>query len=125
MILTGAFNAVTRYAGRAIGHNLSSNAYLELQWYLFSILFLLGAAYTLKHDAHVRVDILYERRGPRGRAWTNLLGTFFFLIPFCLLVLWASCKLVYNSWSILEQSPDPGGLPRYLIKVSSRSASPF
>jgi TRAP-type mannitol/chloroaromatic compound transport system permease small subunit len=87
MVLVGAFNAVARYLGRGTGVNLSSNAYIELQWYLFSIVFLLGVSYALKHDAHVRVDVLYGRLGPRGRAWIDLLGTVLFLIPFSVFML--------------------------------------
>lgn len=117
MVGIGAFNAVVRYLGRFTGLNLSSNIYIELQWYLFSMVFLLGAAYALKHQAHVRVDVLYGRCTPRGRAWINLVGTLLFLIPFCILMIWTSWEYVYNSWSIFESSPDPGGLPRYPIKT--------
>lgn len=118
MVLIGAYNALVRYLGRFTGVGLSSNTYIELQWYMFSLVFLLGAAYTLRHDAHVRVDVLYARLSERGRAWINLLGTVLFLIPFCLLVLWTSWPSVYNSWAVLEVSPDPGGLPRYPIKTA-------
>lgn len=117
MVLIGAYNALVRYLGRFTGLNLSSNTYIELQWYMFSIVFLLGAAYTLRHDAHVRVDVLYGRLSARGRAWINVLGTVLFLIPFCLFVLWTSWPTVRNAWAVLEQSPDPGGLPRYPIKT--------
>jgi TRAP-type mannitol/chloroaromatic compound transport system permease small subunit len=117
MVLIGAYNAVIRYLGRYIGANLSSNAYIELQWYLFSLVFLLGAAYTLRHNAHVRVDVVYGRFSPRVRAWINLLGTLLFLIPHTLLVVWVSWPSVRNSWAVLEVSPDPGGLPRYPIKT--------
>ena len=116
MVLLGAFNAVARYAGRWAGFNLSSNAYLELQWYLFSLVFLLGAAHTLRRDAHVRVDVLYGRLAPRKQAWIDIVGTLVFLIPFCLFVLWLSWPMVRNSWQVLEVSSDPGGLPRYPIK---------
>jgi TRAP-type mannitol/chloroaromatic compound transport system permease small subunit len=117
MVLIGSYNAVVRYLGRYIGSDLSSNAYIELQWYLFSLVFLLGAAYTLKEDAHVRVDVLYSRLSERGKAWINLLGTLLFLIPFCALMIWVSWSSVASSWSVLEMSPDPGGLPRYPIKT--------
>ena len=116
MVALGAFNAVSRYLGRFIGVDLSSNVYIELQWYLFSLMFLLGAGYTLRHNAHVRVDVLYARVGPRVRAWINLLGTVLFLIPFSALMLWLTVPTVRNSWQVLEMSPDPGGLPRYPIK---------
>jgi TRAP-type mannitol/chloroaromatic compound transport system permease small subunit len=117
MILIGALNAVARYLGRFTGVHLSSNAYIELQWYLFSIVFLLGAAYGVRHDAHVRVDILYGRLGPRGRAWIDLLGTVLFLIPFSVFMILVSYPAVAASWRIREVSPDPGGLPRYPIKA--------
>jgi len=117
MTLIGAFNAVARYVSRDLGVSLSSNALIELQWYLFSALFLLGGAYALRHGAHVRVDVLYSRLSPRGRAWINLVGAVIFLVPFCLLMIWVSWPAVVNSWSIWEQSPDPGGLPRYPIKT--------
>jgi len=117
MILVGAFNAVARYTDRFTGLGLSSNGYLELQWYLFSMLFLLGAGWTLKHNAHVRVDLIYGRLGPRGKAWIDVSGTVLFLFPFCILMLWVSWPAVMNSWAVLETSPDPGGLPRYPIKT--------
>jgi TRAP-type mannitol/chloroaromatic compound transport system permease small subunit len=117
MVAIGAYNAVARYLNRFTDANLASNAYLEAQWYLFSLVFLLGAAYALKEDAHVRVDVLYGRLGPRGRAWIDLLGTVLFLIPFCVLMLWVSWPSVAASWRVREVSPDPGGLPRYPIKA--------
>jgi len=117
MVLIGAFNAVVRYLDRWTGWRLSSNAYLELQWYLFSVVFLLGAAWTLRTGAHVRVDVLYGRLGKRGKAWIDLGGTLLFLIPFCVFALWVSWPSVYNSWAVREVSPDPGGLARYPIKA--------
>ncbi len=117
MVLIGAYNAVVRYLGRFLGWSLASNAYIELQWYLFSLVFLLGAAYTLRRGAHVRVDVFYGRLGRRGKAWVNLVGTIVFLVPFCLFVLWVSWPSVASSWAIREVSPDPGGLPRYPIKT--------
>ncbi len=117
MVVIGAYNAIVRYLDKYTGMTLSSNTYLEMQWYLFAILFLVGAAYTLKHDAHVRVDILYTRLGEKGKAWINLLGTVLFLFPFCILMLWVSWPAVANSWAVMEMSPDPGGLPRYPIKT--------
>ncbi len=117
MVLIGAYNALARYIDRFTGWGLSSNTYIELQWYLFSILFLLGAAYTLKHDSHVRVDVFYGRLSARGKAWINLTGTLLFLFPFCILMLVMSWSSVANSWAVWEMSPDPGGLPRYPIKT--------
>jgi TRAP-type mannitol/chloroaromatic compound transport system permease small subunit len=117
MVLLGAFNAVARYLGRFVGRNLSSNAYLEAQWYLFSLIFLLGAAYALQRDAHVRVDVLFARCSARVRSWINILGTMLLLVPFCIFVIWSSLPAVRNSWRIREVSPDPGGLPRYPLKA--------
>ena len=116
MILIGAFNAVARYSSRIVDVNLSSNAFIEIQWYMFSAIFLLGAAYTFKRQGHVRVDVLYGRLSPRGKAWLNLIGNLVFLIPFCLLMIFVSWNWLLNSWSVWEDSPDPGGLPRYPIK---------
>jgi TRAP-type mannitol/chloroaromatic compound transport system permease small subunit len=116
MVLLGAYNAVVRYLGRFASWNLSSNAYIEAQWYMFSALFLLGGSYTLKQDKHVRVDVLYGRLSPRGKARMDLAGALVFLIPFCVFCLWVSWPSVRNSWAVLEISPDPGGLVRYPIK---------
>ncbi len=116
MVGLGAFNAVARYSGRFIEVQLSSNAFIEGQWYLFSLLFLLGAGYTLQRDQHVRVDVLYGRLGPRAQAWIDLVGALLFLLPFCAFALWSSFPSVQNSWSVWEQSPDPGGLPRWPLK---------
>jgi len=117
MVGLGAWNAVARYLGRFVGVDLSSNSFIEGQWYLFSLLFLLGAAATLKDDAHVRVDVLYGRLGPRGKAWVDLVGTLVFLLPFCVFGVWESWDWVASSWHGLEGSPDPGGLPRYPLKT--------
>ena len=116
MVLVGVYNAVTRKLSQTIGVDLSSNAYIEGQWYMFSLVFLWGAAYTLKHGGHVRVDVIYSRISRRTQAWIDMLGTVLFLVPFCLVVLWISVPYASESWRVFEQSPDPGGLPRYLIK---------
>ncbi len=117
MVLIGAYNAIARYLGRFIGVNLSSNLYLELQWYLFSLIFLLGAGFALKEDAHVRVDVLYGRLRTRAKSWINVVGSVLMLIPFCVFVLWVSWPSIRNSWAVREASPDPGGLPRYPLKA--------
>jgi TRAP-type mannitol/chloroaromatic compound transport system permease small subunit len=89
----------------------------ELEWHLFAFIFLIGAGYTLLHDGHVRVDIFYQRWSVKTRAWVNLLGVIFFLIPGCYLVITTSWKFVDNSFSMLEGSPDPGGIPyRFIVK---------
>ncbi len=117
MVAISAFNAIARWLGRWIGINLSSNLYLELQWYLFSLIFLLGAAYALKENAHVRVDVIYGRLRARSRAVINVIGSVVMLMPFCLFVLWVSWPSIRNSWVVREGSPDPSGLPRYPIKA--------
>ena len=89
----------------------------ELEWHLFAFIFLIGAGYTLLHDGHVRVDIIYQRLGLKGRAWINLLGVIFFLIPGCLMVMSTSWKFAVNSFMMMEGSPDPGGIPfRFIVK---------
>ncbi len=90
----------------------------EMEWHLFAFIFLMGAGYTLLKDGHVRVDIIYQKLGPKGQAWVNLIGVLFFLLPGCIMIWVTSLKFVYNSWAIMEGSPDPGGIPyRYLLKA--------
>ncbi len=116
MVLLVSYDVAMRYLFRA-----GSVALQELEWHLFALLFLLGAAYTLRHDEHVRIDLLYQARWmtPRRRAWIDLLGTALFLIPFCLLVIWTSWPFVLDSYRLGEGSPDPGGLPaRWLLKAA-------
>ncbi len=117
MVLIGAYNAVARYLERDLGLQLSSNAYVELQWYLFSLVFLLGAPYTLRCDRHVRVDVLYGGHTPIAKAWIDLIGGILLLLPFCGFAIWASTDFVMDSWSQREVSSDPGGLARYPLKT--------
>lgn len=92
---------------------------IELEWHLFALIFLLGAAYAFQKDEHVRVDVFYAKFSKRTKAWINLLGTILFLIPWCLVLIYTSTNYAINSFSFLEGSPNPGGLPaRYLIKLS-------
>ena len=89
----------------------------ELEWHLFGFIFLIGAGYTLLHDGHVRVDIIYQRVGFKTRAWINLAGVILFLIPGCIMVITTSWIFTQNSFAILEGSPDPGGIPfRFILK---------
>jgi TRAP-type mannitol/chloroaromatic compound transport system permease small subunit len=89
----------------------------ELEWHVFAFIFLIGAGYTLLHDGHVRVDIIYQRLDQKGRAWVNLIGTIFFLLPGCLMIIDTSWQFVANSFNVMEGSPDPGGIPlRFVIK---------
>ena len=117
MVLVGAYNAIARSLEKELDLSLSSNAYIEAQWYLFSLVFLLGAPYALRSNAHVRVDVLYGEHPARGKAWTDLIGGVLFLIPFCLFAIWISWDFVVNSVADRELSPDPGGLPRWPLKL--------
>ena len=85
--------------------------------YMHALVFMLGAAYTLKHDGHVRVDILYRGFSPRTQAWVDLLGTLFLLVPVSAFLIWVSWDYVTASWSLREASPQAGGLPGvFLLK---------
>jgi len=110
--LVSAGNAAIRYAFHA-----SSNAWLEIQWYLFAAMFLLAAGYALKHDAHVRVDIFYARLSQKGRAAVDIAGGLLFLLPTAVLIGWLSWSMFMNSFAIGEMSPDPGGLLRWPVKL--------
>ncbi|HEX9654139.1 MAG TPA: TRAP transporter small permease subunit [bacterium] len=113
LVLVVGYDVFTRYLLKR-----SSIAVQELEWHLFAVIFLLGAAYTLKHDRHVRVDVLYQKFSPQTRGWINFVCSLFFLIPFALLVIWASYEFVASSFRIGETSPDPGGLPaRFVLKA--------
>jgi TRAP-type mannitol/chloroaromatic compound transport system permease small subunit len=124
-IAVGFYNVMARYIGRFIGMKLSSNALIELQWYLFSVLFSLGFAYILKHGANVRVDFLYANWSEKRRSLVDFLGSVLFLIPFCLLGIWVALNPVFLSWGRLpdgtwgtwEISSDADGLPRAPIKT--------
>lgn len=112
VLVTGAV-VLLRYA-----FDLGWIAVQESITYLHALVFMLGAAYTLRHDGHVRVDIFYRRLAPRGQAWVDLLGALLLLLPVCIFVLWISWDYVAASWSLLEGSRDAGGLPLvYLLKA--------
>jgi TRAP-type mannitol/chloroaromatic compound transport system permease small subunit len=117
MVVVAASNAVLRHLGKFVGTNLTSNASIETQWYLFSVVFLLGAATTLQQDGHVRVDVLYGNLGIKARAAIDLVGTLTLLLPFCAFALWVTNPSVRASIAVWEVSPDPGGLPRWPIKA--------
>lgn len=114
LVVLVCFDVITRYL-----FNETDAWVMELEWHLFALIFLLGAGYTLKHDRHVRVDLFYARFSPKNKALVDLVGGLFFLIPWCLLILFFSFQYAMVSFKIGETSPDPGGLPaRYLIKFS-------
>ena len=107
-----AYDVVARYLFHA-----GSVALQEAEWHIFAVMFLLAAAYTYKHDAHVRVDVVYGKLGLRGKAAVNLFGALLLLIPFSLMIIHASAGFVEMSWNLGEGSGDPGGLPaRYILK---------
>ena len=125
MVLVGAFNVITRYAfgvianlfGNDVAQALSGNAYLSLQTFAFDLVFMLGAAYVLSRDGHVRVDIPYSRFTARTRAMIDIVGAAVFLIPFALMGYAFSRTYVASSWSRFEASADPGGIPVFLFKT--------
>lgn len=98
-----------------------SVALQELEWHLFAIIIMLGASFTLKHDGHVRVDLLYasSRLSDQQRAYIDIFGSVFFLLPFAGLIVWTSIPFAYDAFVYSEISPDPGGLHyRWLLKAS-------
>ncbi|WP_298610482.1 TRAP transporter small permease subunit [uncultured Thiothrix sp.] len=110
--LVSATNALLRY-----GFDLSDNWPLELQWYLFGGAVMLGAAYTLRENGHVRVDLLYGNVSDRTRLYIDIFGFIFFLLPACILFAWLSWTTLFlPSWHVMEQSSNSGGLPRYPVK---------
>ncbi|MDT9654843.1 TRAP transporter small permease subunit [Vibrio vulnificus] len=107
------YDVVMRYV-----FNDVSIAFQEMEWHLFSAVFLLGIPFALKSGGHVRVDLFYERLSHRAQAIIDLLGTIFFLFPFCLLVAWFGIDFAKESYALGETSGDPGGLPyRWVIKA--------
>jgi len=104
-VLISAGNAVVRKA-----FNMSSNSLLEIQWSLFAAVFLLGAAYTLLKNEHVRIDLLSSRGGPRMQAWVDILGALLFLLPLCGVMLYYAWPFFWDSYQSQEWSSSPGGL---------------
>jgi TRAP-type mannitol/chloroaromatic compound transport system permease small subunit len=104
-VLISAANAVVRKA-----FNFSSNSFLEIQWYLFSLIFLFCAGYTLKNNEHVRIDIITSRLSARVRASIDIFGTLFFLLPMAFLVMWLSWPVFVDAWTRHEVSTNAGGL---------------
>jgi TRAP-type mannitol/chloroaromatic compound transport system permease small subunit len=111
-VLVSSGNAVVRYV-----FDYSSNAWLELQWYLYTSFFLLGAGYTLLRNEHVRIDIFYGRLSPRTRAWIDLLGGLFFLLPIAILVMTLAWPVFTESFALHETSPSANGLLRWPVKL--------
>lgn len=119
MVLLQVAVVVLRY-----GFSLGSIAVQESITYMHALVFMLGAAYTLKREGHVRVDIFYRRMGGRGRAWVDLLGTLLLLLPTCVFVVLVSWTFVANGWRLMEGSPETGGLPLVFLLKSVIVAMP-
>ena len=111
-VLISAANAIVRKA-----FNMSSNAFLEIQWYLFSAVFLLCAAWTLQRNEHVRIDVIAGRLSRRAQLWIDILGTLFFLFPMAGLILWLSIPWFLQSFNNGEHSPSAGGLILWPAKL--------
>lgn len=113
LVLVIIYDVFTRYF-----LNSSKIWVQELEWHIFALIILFGAAYTLRQNGHVRVDVIYGKISPKKRALIDLLGVIILLIPFSLLIIWTSKEFVLSSWQVKEGSPDPGGLPaRYFLKA--------
>ena len=112
MVLVSAGNATSRYA-----LDMASNAWLELQWYLFAFVFLLCAGYTLLHNEHIRIDIISSRLSRRAQIWIDVFGILFFLLPMSLFILWLSWPVFMNAWTSGEISANPGGLIRWPARL--------
>ena len=112
MVLVSAVNAVARYA-----LNMSSNAWLELQWYLFATVFLLCSGYTFLHNEHIRIDVVASRFSRRTQLWVDVLGTVFFLLPMAIIILWLSWPIFMNAWVSNEMSSNAGGLIRWPARL--------
>jgi TRAP-type mannitol/chloroaromatic compound transport system permease small subunit len=110
--LISAGNAMSRYA-----FSLSSNAWLEVQWYMFAGMVMLGAPHTLKVNEHVRVDLLFSSVSERTRIWIDILGIIFFLFPICIILIYFTWPWFVESWQIEEMSSNAGGLIRWPVKL--------
>jgi TRAP-type mannitol/chloroaromatic compound transport system permease small subunit len=112
LVLLIVTNVVLRYVLRT-----NFIAMEELQWHLFAVGFMIGLAYAIKADGHVRVDVLADRFRRRTRAWIEMLGILLFILPLCGIMLYWGWPFVLRSWTINEVSAAPGGLPyRWVIK---------
>ncbi len=110
--LVSAGNAFTRYTV-----NMSSNAWLEIQWYMFAGIVLLGASYTLTRNEHVRVDLIFSRMSTRGQVWLDIVGGIVFLLPAMIVLAWTAWPMFAESYRIGETSVNAGGLIRWPAKL--------
>ena len=111
-VLVSSGNAMMRY-----GLNISSNAWLELQWYMFSTIFMFCAAYTLRCNEHIRIDIVASRLSQRTRDWIDVAGHMLFLLPLCLIMLYESWPYFVTAWLNNEVSANAGGLIRWPARL--------
>ncbi len=109
-VLISAGNAVMRKA-----FNMSSNGFLEIQWYLFAAVFLLASGYTLLRQEHVRIDVISGRCSKRTQIWIDIIGLCVFLLPFALIIIRLSMPLVLNAYATQEVSSNAGGLLRWPV----------
>ncbi len=116
-VAVGFYNVLVRYLGSYIGVQLSSNLFIELQWYLYSLVFFLGFAYILKNGINVRVDFIYANWSRKRQALVDFWGHLLLLVPYCVIAIWVTVNPVITSWRQWEQSPDPSGLPRAPLKT--------
>jgi len=112
MVLVSAGNALSRYA-----LSVASNAWLELQWYLFAAVFLLCAGYTLRHNEHIRIDVIAGHLSRRAQTWIDIFGTVFFLLPMATYIMWLSWPVFMNAWNSNEISGSAGGLIRWPVRL--------
>ena len=112
MVLVSAANATSRYA-----LNMASNAWLELQWYLFALVFLFCSGYTLLHNEHVRIDVVSSHLSRRTQVWIDVFGFVFFLLPMSLFIMWLSWPIFMNAWTSGEMSGSAGGLIRWPVRL--------
>ena len=110
--VVSAGNATVRYL-----LHFGSTGWLEIQWYMFAGMVLLGAPYTLLLNEHVRVDLLFSMASPRQRLWIDVFGIVFFLLPICIILVYFTWPWFVGSWSIGEVSPNAGGLVRWPVKL--------
>ena len=109
--VVSAANAMIRYA-----FDISSNAWLELQWYLFAVVVMFGASYTLQKNEHVRVDVFFMQLSPKQQAWVDIIGGVLFLLPACAVIGYYSWPFFLDSWVRNETSTNAGGLIRWPVK---------
>ena len=112
VVAISAGNALFRFA-----FNMSSNGLLEIQWYLFSAIFMFCSGYVLKRNEHIRIDVIAGRLSPRAQNWIDVFGFLVFLLPMAIMVAYLSWPVFMNAWNSGEMSPNPGGLIRWPVRL--------